>query len=1074
MKSVPVKKTGQSSTISTCPASIFTQLGFASLLVLATLACVHAANTFENTGALAAGRSNNTATLLSNGKVLVVGGFNSTGGYLTSTELYDPATGKWSATGSLATARYAHTATLLNNGRVLIAGGYNDADGYLASVEIYDPGTGNWSAGGNLGTGRWLHTAVLLPNGKVLVAGGANGAGSLASAALYDRATNIWTNTGPLAAARKSHTATLLPSGKVLVAGGGNGAASITSAELYNPATGAWSGTGALAAARQSHTTTLLPDGKVLVAGGINGNSSVAGAQLYDPATGAWSTAGSPLKARAFHTATLLPNGKLLVAAGSNSTSGDLASTELYDPATNAWSSTGSLTTARLVPTATLLPSGRVLIAGGYSNSGGYLASAQLYDPAIGDWSTIGSLHESRASHTATLLPNGKVLVAGGAYYDLGNYLRPSAELYEPGSGNWTFTGSLAKARTDHTATLLPNGKVLVAAGLFRDDDDFSYLDDAELYDPADEIWTATGRLITERYKHTATLLQDGRVLVAGGRRSDGVLASAELYDPASSSWSATGTLVTARSFHTATLLPNGKVLVAGGLSNVSGSSGRLMSAELFDPATGTWSTTGPLVTARWAHTATLLPNGKILVTGVSGSPNAISPELYNSATSTWSVVGSPATPRGEHTATLLPNGKVLITGGQNSGSPSGSDLYDPATGTWSVTDTPAAARQTHTATLLPSGQVLVAGGAIGGYPNASAELYDVGLGFSGALQPQISSASFTAAGGLALTGSGFRGISSASGGNGGQDSPTNYPVVHLRRLDNEQSAFLLPDPTTTVSATGWTSEPIAPFSGHALLTVFANGIPSAAFLFLPGLPDIAVEQPVGTNIGDGGTQGFATLPGASVSRVFTIKNPGTGSLTGLTITKDGPNAGEFSVTTSPIAPVPPGGSTSFTIQSAPATSGAKTAAIHIANNVGGKNPYDINLTGKALSFSEDTDGDGLSDASEFQLVALGFDWQVSQAALVNALFNNANGAGLYTPSQVQALNVGVPLIQKNASTGAFTLTIGVKKATSLSQPFTDFPMNGPGTSTVIDGPGKLQFQFIVPDNAAFFRLEAQ
>ena len=141
-----------------------------------------------------------------------------------------------------------------------------------------------------------------------------------------------------------------------------------------------------------------------------------------------------------------------------------------------------------------------------------------------------------------------------------------------------------------------------------------------------------------------------------------------------------------------------------------------------------------------------------------------------------------------------------------------------------------------------------------------------------------------------------------------------------------------------------------------------------------------------------------------------------------------------------------------------------------------GKNPYDINLTGQALSFTQDTDGDGLNDASEYQMAALGFDWQVNQASLVNTLFSNLigalpnlNAAGFYTAAQVQALNVGVPLIQRDPM-GVFTLTIGVEKSTDLSI-YNPFPMTAP--QTMINAQGELEFRFTVPDNAAFFRLEA-
>jgi len=210
---------------------------------------------------------------------------------------------------------------------------------------------------------------------------------------------------------------------------------------------------------------------------------------------------------------------------------------------------------------------------------------------------------------------------------------------------------------------------------------------------------------------------------------------------------------------------------------------------------------------------------------------------------------------------------------------------------------------------------------------------------------------------------------------------------------------------------------------------------------------------------------------GSPVSLDFTIKNPGSANLTELTITKDGPNASDFTVTASPTSPVLPGGSTTFTVQFASATSGTKTAALHIANNVVGKTSYDINLTGQAYSFTQDTDGDGMNDASEFQMAALGFDWQVSQPSLVNTYNSSANGAGYYSTTQVQALHIGTPLLARNPANGLFTLTIGVQKATDLFN-FTPFPMTTP--QTVINPAGKLEFTFGVPDNAAFFRLEAQ
>jgi len=293
-------------------------------------------------------------------------------------------------------------------------------------------------------------------------------------------------------------------------------------------------------------------------------------------------------------------------------------------------------------------------------------------------------------------------------------------------SGVFANTGSLATARRYHTATLLPNGKVLVAGGV----NSGNALVSAELYDPASGTWTATGSLATARYFHTETLLPNGKVLVAGGFDSSGsnALASAELYDPASGTWTATGSLATARGGPTATLLPNGKVLVAGGYDF---GSGYFASAELYDPASGTWTATGSLVTARQIHTATLLTNGKVLVAGGGNNPTVVaSAELYDPASGTWTATGSLATARSGHKATLLPNGKVLVAGGNDgSNALASAELYDPASGTWSATGSLATARYGHTGTLLPNGKVLVTGGINNSGTLASAELYDPASG---------------------------------------------------------------------------------------------------------------------------------------------------------------------------------------------------------------------------------------------------------------------------------------------------------------------------------------------------------
>jgi len=291
--------------------------------------------------------------------------------------------------------------------------------------------------------------------------------------------------------------------------------------------------------------------------------------------------------------------------------------------------------------------------------------------------------------------------------------------------GLWIAAPSMSAVRADHSATLLNDGRVLIAGGSTATGETGG----AELFDPVTQAWTATGSLAGARYTHSASLLNDGKVLVAGGWGASGVLASAELYDAAAGAWTGTNPMGTARQTATATLLSDGKVLVAGGWSG----SAALATAELYDPGTGTWSpTAGTMAAARYEHTATLLVNGMVLVAGGRNGGGAVATaELYNPATGLWTATGNTmAAARYAHAATRLSDGKVLVVGGDGGSGPiAGAELFDPATGMWAATQNAGTARRYAAAALFSNGRILVCGGNDGTDTLASAELYDPATG---------------------------------------------------------------------------------------------------------------------------------------------------------------------------------------------------------------------------------------------------------------------------------------------------------------------------------------------------------
>jgi hypothetical protein len=352
------------------------------------------------------------------------------------------------------------------------------------------------------------------------------------------------------------------------------------------PVPDAFTPTGSMAETRVWHRAILLADGRVLVIGGAEHPS--ASAELWDPSTESFGPAGEMGEYREGFAATHLTDGRVLITGG---LAGDrLVSVEIWDPETESFTPAGEMTVGRAYHTATLLQDGRVLIVGG-DGAGG---TAELWDPATGSFTPVGSLQEARELHTATLLIDGRVLIVGGMAErsDGGSTSSAIAEIWEPAAGAFT-RGNLENPPPLSTATVLSDGQVLIVeSGLPG-----RRGADAWLWDPVTESTIRAGSLDEGRlFGHTTTLLPDGRVLVIGGevhgRDTAQTATVAEIWHPGLRQFDGAGSLNAGRSGHTATLLPDGRILVVGGFQvlypgdkDPASQPQRLTSAEVWDPS---------------------------------------------------------------------------------------------------------------------------------------------------------------------------------------------------------------------------------------------------------------------------------------------------------------------------------------------------------------------------------------------------------------------------------------------------------------------------------------------------------
>ncbi len=434
---------------------------------------------------------------------------------------------------------------------------------------------------------------------------------------------------------------------------------------------------------RINHTATFLRSGKILVVGGESNNGGISSLEIYDIEKGSWVN-GQPLPNPRFgHTANLISGESLLIAGGED-LENPTASAVIYNANADTWTSSLDMLQPRTKHTSSVLSDGRVIVVGG-TNSSGTLYSAEIYDPVLQHWTSSGGSLLPRIGHSVTALKNGMILVVGGqipteksnqnplVLCENSNEATPSAgvtkryhcedgaaaltEIYDPTNDSWGKSSSLLTPRWGHTATLLDDGRVLVTGGT----NNYSSVVESEIFDPDTETWVSAGQMLYERTGHTASLLSDGRVLIAGGFTYVPISYS-EIYD-VEKGWVKTENLMGPRHMHSAVPLNDGQVLIIAGKAGLFTN---LTRVELYDSDSGSWSIRGKMPVALWGHTAIPLNCENVLIVGGKRNDGSSfnSAYLFDATTGGYQTTGKLNVPRFGHTATKIADGSVVLAGG--------------------------------------------------------------------------------------------------------------------------------------------------------------------------------------------------------------------------------------------------------------------------------------------------------------------------------------------------------------------------------------------------------------------------
>lgn len=536
-----------------------------------------------------------------------------------------------------------------------------------------------------------------------------------------------------------------------------------------------------------------------------------------------------------------------------------------------------------------------------------------------GDWSLVGNMSTVRNTPTAVVLGDGTVLVVGGAS-------SAASDLYNPVANTWTTVGPMSTARNYQAGTILANGSVLVAGG---QDENGVTLASAEIYNPTTQTWTLTGSMTTPRYLHSASLLPNGEVLVAGGwpttccTGSQYPLTSSELWNPATGTWTAIGNMANPHADQTATVFSNGNVLIAGGQGYAQGSLQEVeesAATELYEYATGTWTSVGNMTVARDYAGAALLSNGSVLEAGGAAGgccAGLFSAEIFNPATLTWTATPSPMTaPRtGPAVSTIFNATSVLVSGGYTCcSSPistlSSTEYYDLATQFWHLTGSLNQARAYFTSVTLQDGTVLAVGGGYTSaeryYPNSDDQSVTIQLASTG-----ITPVSFS------ITGTGCSPGTYASYGNGAGNLAVNWNPG-----SSCQVAAMAPSGWSFTSwADGPTANPRTFIAPNAPTTYIANFSQSSA-------------TPASISASSGTPQSATVGTAFAGPLAATVQDSNGNPVNGATVTFKAPSSGASGSFA--------GGVNTATTNS----SGMATSAVFIANATAGSYTVTANVSG--------------------------------------------------------------------------------------------------------------------------------